>query len=264
MGELLVLDANVGSERCAWLDHWHRWPEREVSAHPDYVRLFTRSCDRAMCAVMEDVGGCVLFPFILRPLAAEPWTCAGTSSCDIITPYGYGGPFAYGRPDAGAFWSQLERWANQANVVSAFARRALSEQMIPFAGTVEFSRSNIVRRLDLDDEAIWLDYEYKVRKNVNKARRCGLEVEIDLEANRLDDFLNVYYATMDRRNAQDQYHFPASLFRSIVQDLRGHFAFFHTLHDGLVVSSELVLVSAQYVYSFLGGTLTRGIRLPSK
>src|ERR1035438_1807073 len=59
---------------------------------------------------------------------------------------------------------------------------------------------------------------------------------------------------MDRRNAGEAYYFPREYFERIHADLKGQFAYFHALIGGAVVSTELVLVSAQRVYSFLGGT----------
>ncbi|MCK4783071.1 MAG: hypothetical protein KAV87_04920 [Desulfobacteraceae bacterium] len=43
---LRVLDASIPDQREKWLRAWHAWPSREVMAHPDYVRLFARECDR--------------------------------------------------------------------------------------------------------------------------------------------------------------------------------------------------------------------------
>jgi hypothetical protein len=37
--------------------------------------------------------------------------------------------------------------------------------------------------------------------------------------------------------------------------------YFHAIHDGRVISTELVLVSAENVYSFLGGTDSRGFEM---
>ncbi len=72
-----ILDAAIAAERAEWLDLWEGWSGREVFAHPAYVSLFARPCDRAVCAGGEDDGGTVLFPLVLRPLAAEPWATPG-------------------------------------------------------------------------------------------------------------------------------------------------------------------------------------------
>ena len=251
-----VLDAADATDRADWLQRWSEWPGREVSAHPTYVQLFARPVDRVLCAAAEDADGGVLYPFVLRPLAAEPWT---ERECwDLTTPYGYGGPFAWGelRTRADEYWRRLEQWLAEAGVVTSFARLSLfPEQLLPFRGEVVDRMPNVVRGLDLDETTIWRDYAHKVRKNVNRARELGLSVEVDPTGERLDEFVEVYASTMARRNAADAYRFSRAFFERIVSGLAGSFAFFHALDRDRVVSTELVLVSADHIYSFLGGTV---------
>ncbi|UCG42173.1 MAG: GNAT family N-acetyltransferase [candidate division WOR-3 bacterium] len=257
-----TLDSRIASQRDKWLALWRSWPEREVFAHPAYVELFARPCDTPLCAVMDSPQGGILYPLILRPLAAEPWAKSPCTWCDLTTPYGYGGPFVWGRPDAAEFWTAFDSWTAAAHVVSCFARLALfPETIIPFAGTTEDRAPNVVRRLGLTPDALWMDYEHKVRKNVKRARRSGLRFEVDLEGNRLSEFLFVYHSTLERRNAEAMYYFPRAFFEHIVTELRGQFAFFHITKEDEVVSSELVLISAHNLYSYLGGTTAQALEL---
>lgn len=254
MSVFSVLDASVPEDRARWCEHWAATRDREVSAHPDYVGLFARSVDRVRCAAWQGAAGSVLYPFIQRPIAAEPWG-ASSEGCDLTTPYGYGGPFATGQPDAPAFWTAFESWASGERVISSFARLSLfPEQLLTFAGEISERGPNVVRSLDLDEDQLWMDYEHKVRKNVKKAIRAGLTVEFDLAGDRLEDFMDVYETTMDRRAANDAYYFGREFFESIVRGLAGQFVFCHVCLGGRVVSTELVLVSACHLYSFLGGT----------
>ena len=46
----------------------------------------------------------------------------------------------------------------------------------------------------------------------------------------------------------ENYYFPESFFRSIILHLPGQFAFFHVLAGERVVSTELVLLSAEHIY----------------
>jgi lipid II:glycine glycyltransferase (peptidoglycan interpeptide bridge formation enzyme) len=206
-----------------------------------------------------DDAGAVLMPLCLRPLATEPWVDSTEPWFDATTPYGYGGAFAWGagRDVASDFWSALGAWAAASHVVSLFARLSLfSEQQLPFdpEGETDSPMQNIVRSLDLDSEATWYDYAHKVRKNVKRARSHGLTVEVDLKGANLDDFIDIYLHTMDRREASESFFFDRSFFERIIRKLAGGFAFFHLRDGEQIVSSELVLVSAHYVYSFLGGT----------
>jgi hypothetical protein len=234
------------------------WPDREVFAHPDYVRLFASGNQRSLCAIGQMPSGCVLYPFLLRPLAAEPWVESGETAWDLISPYGYGGAFAWNLTavEAGEFWSRFEKWCTSQNVVSSFVRLSLfPHQILTFNGENESKQSNIIRSLDPTPDDLWMDYEHKVRKNVKRARESGLRFEIDVAGQRLDEFLAIYHTVMTLRDAEASYFFPRVFFESIVRDLAGQFAFFHIFQESRMVSTELVLISARHVYSFLGGTL---------
>ena len=195
-----------------------------------------------MCAL----GDGVLYPFHLRELPG------GAEGHDIVTPYGYGGAFRTGEANADAFWAAFDLWAAEHRVVSELVRFSLfRERMLPYPGQREQRLVNVVRDLGADP---WMDFEHKVRKNVNKARRSGLRVEIDETGARLDDFLRVYQGTLTRREADERYRFPRDFFERIRDGLPGHYVFAHVLDGDRVVSAELVLLSATTAYSFLGGT----------
>ena len=86
------------------------------------------------------------------------------------------------------------------------------------------------------------------------ARRSEIRIELDETGERLEDFLGLYRHTMERREADERYDFPREYFEGIHRDLAGQFVYAYALAGDRVVSSELVLVSAETVYSFLGGT----------
>ncbi len=201
---------------------------------------------------------------MLRPLAAESWTRPGERRWDATTPYGYGGPFAWGRGprDDAAFWLAYEGWCRKERIASTFARLSLfPEQRPKLPAPSEVRSPNVVRALHGGLEAIWKDYEHKVRTNVKAAERAGIEVEIDRTGARMDAFLSIYEHTMRRRNAADFYFFPRAFFEQIADRLAGHFAFVHALAGAEVISSELVLCSEERVYPFLGGTRAEAFRM---
>jgi predicted N-acyltransferase len=113
----------------------------------------------------------------------------------------------------------------------------------------------VIRTLALDDDALWYDYAHKVRKNVNRARASDLRVEFATQGERLGDFLNIYYATMERNDARESYYFSRQFFEVLLAQCSEHTLLVHVLQKDTVVSTELVLCSQHYLYSFLGGTL---------
>jgi len=259
-GEIHVdfFDASERGEVQAWIDLWGHWPGREVSAHPSYVRLFAREGDRVFAAAARTPTGGILYPVIARPISLEPWARRETRGCDLTTAYGYGGPYAWNisEREALSFWSQFDFWARARGAITSFARLSLfPEQILRFHGDVLDRGPNIVRRLDLADDELWADYDGKVRKNVKRARQEGVEIAFDPLGLRLDDFISVYESTMNRREALSQYYFPRSFFEAIITDLPGQYVFVHAIAGGKVIASDIILLSAQTAYFFLGGSL---------
>ena len=255
-----ILRANRAQERKRWLEIWKSWPAREVYAHPSYVELCAPDRGIAAAAVGRVQGLVVLYPFIIRCLQREPFWDEGCGECvDLVSPYGYAGPYWWGEGDraqaAGLFWRGFDAWAAESSVVSEFIRFDLHpDRLVPYPGTVEVRLDNVIRSLDLSLEDLWMDVAHKVRKNVNRARRGQLQVEMDGRGQRLEDFLQIYWGTMALRDVESRYLFSREWFRRLVRELPGMFMFFHVLKEHVVVSSELVLVSTDFVYSYLGGT----------
>jgi lipid II:glycine glycyltransferase (peptidoglycan interpeptide bridge formation enzyme) len=133
--------------------------------------------------------------------------------------------------------------------------------LLPFNGETLDRGPNVIRRLDASEDEIWKDYEGKVRRNVQRARGEGVTVVGDPKGERLDDFLAIYAATMDRREANDYYYFPRSMFETLIRELPGRFLFTHAMAGGKVVSSDLMLLSESTAYYWLGGTLAESFAL---
>ncbi|WP_426517616.1 GNAT family N-acetyltransferase [Diaminobutyricibacter sp. McL0618] len=255
-----VLDATIPSERQDWLQLWESWPQREVHAHPAYVSLFSEGVGQPLGAVWESVAGSVLFPFILRDARMPDADTIDDNYTDIVTPYGYGGAYAWGvtndRSLATDFWQAFTAWSVKQSVVSEFVRLSVfDETLLPYPGSVEVRQDNVVCDLALEPDALWMSFDQKVRKNVKKAQRSGVVIEVDTTASRFDEFLRIYQATMDRRGADGGYYFPREFFEAIHEEMPGQFAYFHAVLEGAIVSTELVLLSKDSAYSFLGGTL---------
>jgi hypothetical protein len=252
-----VLDAGSPRELADWIRLWSTWPKREIMAHPEYARLFARPCDRVVCAAGEHDGRTILFPLVLRPLAAEAWARPEERRWDAITPYGYGGPFAWGSlaRDDDAFWRAHAAWCCEERLVSTFVRLSLfPAEFAPLPWPVEVRMPNVVISLGAGLEAVRHGYDRNARRWIRHAERLGLGVVEDRDGSRLDSFLNVYMHTMFRRRAAE-HALRRAFFEALIERLPGQYAFFHAVRRGEVISTELVLCSARRVYSFLGGTL---------
>jgi CelD/BcsL family acetyltransferase involved in cellulose biosynthesis len=251
--KLTILEADP--DRAEWLEYWAS-TGREPFAHPGYVQLCTSNNERPVLLVDEHPTGTSIMPLILRPLSDMPWA-QGAGVFDATSPYGYGGPFSRdGLADD--FWTLVHRWSTEAKLVSLFGRLSLDVSVgsqLPCDLRAITSSQNVVVDVARSAEAQWMHYEHKVRKNVKKAKRAGLAVEVRSTYTDLHEFCKLYAATMVRRSAAAEYHFGSDFFAQLADRLKGFYwvAEVRTA-DGRLVSAELVLVSDRYAYSFLGGT----------
>ena len=134
---------------------------------------------------------------------------------DIIVPYGYGG-----------FWGIVSDWnmLNQTytqycikkHYICEFVRFELfTEYHKYYDGEIETRTHNVVRSLEMPLEEMWMDFKQKVRKNVKKANTYNLKCIIENNDSHLEDFLRIYYSTMDRSNAEGEYYFSKQFFEDI-------------------------------------------------
>ncbi len=255
-----ILDASISEDSNKWIDIWLSWPEREIQAHPGYVKLFCDENSKPMCASLNTQYGSVLYPFIIRDLKREIY-CKNISHAiyDITTPYGYGGPYKWRAKNpktlALEFWEKFDRWAMKTGIVSEFIRFSLfKDELLTYPGNKEYKFDNIVRKLNMDEEELWLDIKKQLRNNIRKAIRNEIKIEEDFTGKDLNHFLEIYYSTMNRRGADSWYYFPKTFFEQINKGLAGHLAYFYATLNGQPLSSTLVLLSSRSAYLFLGGT----------
>lgn len=172
---------------------------------------------------------------------------------DLSTPYGYGGFWIEGEGYE-AVNKAYDEYCRDNGFVSEFVRFHLfSKYQKHYNGICETRTHNVVRMLDIPHDKMLMDFEHKVRKNLRKASNAGLEFEIDTTGERLDDFLDIYYETMNRANAKKNFFFSKEFFKEL-NKMIGNYIYIYILHEGKVISTELVLYGPENCYSFLGGT----------
>ena len=258
----LLLDAAIPEQRAQWLDLWHRWPHRDVVAHVAYAQLLARPEDRVVCACQIGTEGGILFPLIVRPLCSEPWGRGEGETCDLVSPYGYGGPFGWWLYNTEAFWTGFDQWAQTIRAVSLFTRFSLfKDQLIPFFGDTEVKGRCVIVPLTPEPDAILGSYAKTVRENIRQAERAGVTLEPDPECRRLDEFFPVYYSAMNRLGARPMYYIQKSSIETLIAQLPAHVKLFHAIHNQQIVSTELLLISERYLYPFLAGTTHAGLQL---
>lgn len=246
---------NSQNSKDKWLEYWESVSKREPFANPYYCELCCNASSSALCIFWEDGQGKILLPIIKRDISYDLALEQGLRYYDLTSPYGYGGPFFKGNPNWEAFWLEFIEWARKEDIVSCFIRFSLliPEEVKKHVATKN-RNMNIVRSLDISYEKLWYEYEHKVRKNVKRAINNNIEIKIDNQGITIDQFIDIYYETMQRRKANPEYYFGKEFFERIISQLRDSYLIFNAYYKEEIISTELVLISNENIYSFLGGT----------
>jgi len=260
------LDGDDDRDYQAWCHLWADTRARRPHDHPGFLRMM-RSAGHfpAAAAYEHPTGARVLYPFYWRSLNDLPFCSGdGQSAIHLVSPYGYGGPLYEGPPEeraavSEAFEARFAAELRARGAVSEFVREDLFEERLILRNQGERleQQPNVAVRLDRDPVQIWREYLPKVRKNVTRARQQGLRVVFDPDGTYLDRFLTVYHATMQRTSAAAAFFMERERFEQLGRTLgaSGGVTYAHVLAGEQVVSTELLLLSSDTVYSFLGGTL---------
>lgn len=172
---------------------------------------------------------------------------------DLITPYGYGG-FWGAISNYDALNAAYVEYCKKNKYICEFVRFELfSDYFSHYDGEVETRTHNVVRSLSMSLDDIWMDFKQKVRKNVKRANSNNLKIIIENTEEHLEDFLRIYYSTMDRNSAESDYYFSRDFYHRI-NDMKDNIMYFHVLHEEKIISTELVIYGTENAYSYLGGT----------
>ncbi|MBQ3133421.1 MAG: GNAT family N-acetyltransferase [Clostridia bacterium] len=226
--------------------------------NPNYAKLYENISGKSETFTFECEYGKMVNTFILRPVK---WKIGGEQYYDIVTPYGFGGPLIVESTDTSklmdAYRQAFTAYCLEHRIVCEFVRFHLFDNVDVrehFYGETVHSLDNVVVNTSKPYDEIRMHYKHKVRKNVNKANSYGLTLVVENNTDHLDDFLAIYYQTMDRNQAADYYYFKREYFENVTKLLPENFMFFYVYNGDRAIAAELVLCSDKYAYSFLGGT----------
>lgn len=261
MKQICILDLSKKEE---WRNVVQSFSNYDVFYLPEYVEAFKMHGDgEPMLFYYNDGKTKAMNVIMKRDIAKTDFfkdKIEENKYFDVTSPYGYGGVIIEGK-DYKKVNKAYAKYCKKNNIVSEFVRFHLLENYEKkYNGKVENIKHNIIRKLDINPEDMLMDFEHKVRKNIKKANRNGLKIQIDTEGETLEDFLKIYYSTMDRNNAEEGYYFKREFFEKL-NEMKDNVVYFNVLYENKVISTELVIYSPSNCYSYLGGTLSEYFNL---
>lgn len=198
-----------------WWEYYNRLPAefRCVYHRPDYF-LFQEEegMGKAVCQIFEKADRFVYFPALLRPLPHE------VEGYDLISSWYYGGPLAS--------WTDWEpfsiEWINAIiegrmglDAICEFVRcdpNLRNHQLLNRPYEVCFNRPTVVVDLKTSWEDITRGFSSQNWRNIRKAERSCLDVEIDKSERAWTQFAQIYQEEMLRKDAPPHLRFGNEFF----------------------------------------------------
>ena len=179
---------------------------------------------------------------------------------DLITPYGYGGFIFEGNftdSEESIFKQEYFNFLKDNHIVSAFFR------FHPKLENANYMR-NIVNVIDLGEtidmdlsssEVIWTNIISKNRNVIRKAQKFGVEIKHGKGISYLNQFIDIYNATMDKDNANPYYYFNKEFYQSIDDDLNENYEVFYAEYEGNIISMSIIIFANNKMHYHLSGSI---------
>ncbi|QWX84792.1 NeuD/PglB/VioB family sugar acetyltransferase [Cellulophaga sp. HaHaR_3_176] len=198
-----------------------------------------------------------LMPFSLRKIIIKE---KDTTYKDVSSFYGYSGPLYNEKTspnDLEIFWSYVDNWYKNNKVISEFIRFNLEGNYNNYSGKIIPTLNNVKGEILEDKNEQWDDFASKVRNNYRKAISNNLEAKIfhkEIDESVIEVFHEIYINTMKRNQAENNYFFSLSYFKNLILSNPKNTALILIYKDNTPISTELILLNKETMYSFLGGT----------
>jgi hypothetical protein len=251
---------------CAIYDeHWAHSVHKRPHDNPGFLAMVKPEQYRAAAAVYRHGADAkVIYPFFYCELNELPhFRQIDRPLRHLVSPYGYGGALYEGdegkrEETSAAFDTLFGEELRRRGFISEFVREDLfsSRLALRSGGQVIEHQPNVVVRLDRPLDRIWKHYKNTVRTNIRRANEAGLQISFDPAGERIDDFIRVYYETMERRSASRYFFIPKERFQRLASTLGNSDGtmYLHVHQGNEVVASELLLLSNDAMYAFLSAS----------
>lgn len=228
----------------------------DIQFTTQYGKLFERHEKARLCTyTFENPYGKVVYNFLVKE---TPFKIDGKIYNDIFTPYGFGGPLIIETSDKtrllSDYYQAFHRYCLENDIVSEFVRfhpLENTEARESFNGEIILIGPQVIRNLS---QPVFQNMSKSLRRDYRNGKAKGFKILFDQEGTYLDDFLSIYYSTMDRNEANQYYYFDKTVFETIHRELKGHFLYSHVTYNNQIICSTIILYGDTYSYSFLGGT----------
>ncbi len=198
-----------------------------------------------------------IMPFSLRKIIINN---KDTTYFDVTSFYGYSGPLfinTINKDKINCFWHLVDDWYTKHKVISEFIRFNLEGNYQYYSGKLSPTLNNVIGNILENADEQWNTFTTKVRNNYRKAISNGLKSKIfhqNIDETIIEIFHDIYIKTMDRNHAENNYYYSIEYFKTLIAANPKNTALVIIYKDDVAISTELILLNKNTMFSFLGGT----------
>lgn len=178
---------------------------------------------------------------------------------DSVTPYGYGGVLFDGditEDKLKTFWKVYVEKMKEEGIVDNFVRYhpvlANAVPMKQISTVIDLGKTIAI---DLSSpDVIWENIISKNRNMIRKAEKNGITIEHGKGMDLLDQFTDIYNATMDKDHAEEYYYFKRPFYESIDGDLRDNYELFYAMYEGRPIAMSIMIFANGRLNYHLSGS----------
>lgn len=206
--------------------------------------------------------GVISTQFIKRIIPIE---LNGATYYDLITPYGYGGPYIVESEENDKnvlvmeFMKEFKQYCEDNHIVSEFVRfHPIIENQKYFkeAYNTVYLHPTVGTKIKDVDDPVQEEFSKSCRKSIRRALKSGIEYKIIENPENVDDFLKIYYSTMDRNNASSYYYFDKEYFNKCLKYYRKNIILVEAIYKNQVIAAGFYFYYNKILQAHLSGTLT--------
>lgn len=204
--------------------------------------------------IYEDDNGKILYPFIKR----KAGKINGIEYYDLVTARGERGievePTSYAYDLLiNNFNNDFDKYCKKNKIIAEFVRfspwRKDSEKFNKIYSIREYGNLYCV---NLEEDFFNTQFTASLRRDVKRAIRNQIEIELDFEGKKVEDFLKLYNFTEKKYNVSDYYKLNGLFIKDYFIKLKGKAFFINAYYENNLISSCLILLGkdiAHYHFS---------------
>jgi len=233
----------------------------DIYFEPDYAKLYETEENRAVEYRFECEYGFITNLSLKRRIDIK--LPDEVQYYDLVTPYGYGGPVIHWTNDKEkliqAYMDDFGRYTEKEHIIAEFVRfHPILGNGVDFKEVYKsiFDRKTVGTNLTYDD-VVAKEFSKHKRKDIRKAlKNPEIRYEVTENPSTLQDFLKIYYSTMDRDKADDYYYFKPDYFQTMLEKFREHITAGRVFLGDQLIAMGVYFRYGKYLHAHLSGTLS--------